>query len=99
MPNYLADQAEWIRRASRVVNNLLIGKTNNTGTVTFTVSATTTTITDSRIGFDSTILFMPTNATAAGEVGFYVSSQTQGSAVVTHAFDSRTRTFKFVVIG
>ena len=54
------------REVAEVVNNLVEGKLNSTGTVTLaTGGATTTTLTDRRIGPDSIILFMPASAAAA----------------------------------
>ena len=48
------------REISEVVNNAMNGKTNNTGLVTLAGSnATTTTINDERIGYDSIILLTP----------------------------------------
>ena len=48
------------REISEVVNNAMNGKTNNTGTITLDTSwATTTTLYDERIGFDSVILLAP----------------------------------------
>ncbi len=56
------------REISEVVNNVMEGKINSTGSFTLaTGGATTTTITDRRIGADSVILFMPTTL-AAGSV-------------------------------
>ena len=54
------------REISEVVNNTVEGKINSTGTVTLASSgATTTTLTDKRIGPESIILFMPTTLSAA----------------------------------
>jgi len=54
------------REISEVVNNAMNGKTNNHGTVTLnTGGATTTTIYNERIGFDSVILFAPLTLSAA----------------------------------
>lgn len=48
------------REISEVVNNAMNGKTNNHGTITLNTSwATTTTLYDERIGFDSVILLAP----------------------------------------
>ena len=48
------------REISEVVNNAMNGKTNNHGTVTLDTGwATTTTLYDERIGFDSVILLAP----------------------------------------
>jgi hypothetical protein len=48
------------RSVAEVVNGIMDGKTNNIGTVTLAQSATTTTLTDARIGIESVILFTPT---------------------------------------
>jgi hypothetical protein len=54
------------RQISEVVNNLVEGKSNNTGTITLNTSnATSTTILDERIGRNSVILLMPTNKESA----------------------------------
>jgi hypothetical protein len=53
------------RAVSEVVNGIMNGKTNNTGTITLaTGGATTTTLNDLRIGGDSVILFVPASAAA-----------------------------------
>ena len=54
------------RLVSEVVNNAMNGKTNNSGTVTLaTGGATTTTLFNERIGFDSIILFTPLSIASA----------------------------------
>jgi len=54
------------REVSEVVNNLVEGKSNNTGEFTLnTNNATTTTIFDERIGNNSVILFAPLTLSAA----------------------------------
>ncbi len=56
------------REISEVVNNIMNGKTNNTGSVTIaTGGATTTTITDARIGYGSKVILLPTSQTAASQ--------------------------------
>jgi hypothetical protein len=51
------------RGVAEVVNGIMNGKTNNTGSVTLaTGNVTTTTITDARIGIDSVILLVPSSA-------------------------------------
>lgn len=53
------------REISSVVNNILLGKTNNVGTVTLDTGwATTTTIYDERIGYDSYIGLIPSTSAA-----------------------------------
>ena len=90
------------REISEVVNNLVEGKSNNTGTITLaSASATTTTLNDERIGYDSIILFMPTTANAASAFGnLYVSARTKGSATLTHSANLLTdKTYGYIVVG
>ena len=90
------------REISEVVNNIMNGKTNNTGTVTLAVaSATTTTINDERIGYDSIITFMPTTANAASAMtNLCVSAKTKGSATLTHSANtSADKTYGYIIIG
>jgi hypothetical protein len=91
------------REISQVVNNLIDGKSNNTGSFTCTASAATTAVTDFRAGKSSIILLMPQTANAAAEVGngtIHVSTRAKQSFTVTHANNSQTdRTFGYVVIG
>jgi len=54
------------RVISEVVNNAMQGKTNNHGTITLaTAGATTTTLYDERIGFNSIILLTPLSIASA----------------------------------
>jgi len=55
-------------RLATAINNILQGKTNNTGTVTLTANASTTTLSDIRIGKDSVILLQPTTQNAAKDI-------------------------------
>ena len=90
------------RETSEVVNNLVEGKSNNTGTVTLAVaSATTTTLYDERIGYDSVIVFMPTTTNAASAMtNLYVSAKTQGSATLTHSANTAAdKTYGYIVVG
>lgn len=65
LPQFGGDQ----RAVAEVVRGIMDGKTNNTGTVTLaTGNATTTTITDRRIGPDSVILFAPTTFEASRSI-------------------------------
>ena len=62
------------REISEVVNNLVEGKSNNTGTITLATDwATTTTINDERIGFDSIILLSPNSDNAESDAAPYGS--------------------------
>lgn len=87
------------REISEVVNNIMNGKTNNTGSVTIaTGGATTTTITDARIGYDSIIVLVPTSQTAASQefpYGSFSSTQDQTAASTTTAYAMTFNTTDF----
>ena len=91
------------REISLVVNNILAGTLNSTGTVTLTASAATTVVADDRAGYESVILFMPTTSAAASEQAggtMYVSARGKQTFTVTHAnTTSATRTFDYIIIG
>lgn len=97
----IADEKEHRRQIARLANSLLQGKTNNVIQVTLNPSATTTVITDKRIGANTGIFLSPLSANAAGAIaGLYVSSQTNGSATLTHANTATTdRTFNALLVG
>jgi hypothetical protein len=58
LPPFGGDQ----RAVAEIVNGIMDGKTNNTGSVTLaTGNATTTTITDARIGVSSSIILIPSD--------------------------------------
>jgi len=89
------------RAVAEIVNNIMDGKTNNTGRVTLSQSSTTTVLNDYRIGVDSVILFTPLSDHAAAEMAhLYISSQTNGSATITHRNTSNTDlNFQYIVFG
>lgn len=86
LPPFGADQ----RNVAEVVNGAMNGKTNNTGTVTLnTGGATSTTIYDERIGYESVILFGATSyGSTIGELpyGAFQDSTTQTIASTTTAY-------------
>lgn len=70
LPPFGSDQ----RGVAEVVNGIMNGKTNNTGTVTLATGwATTTTITDARIGIDSVIIVIPYSDAAENDAAPYGS--------------------------
>lgn len=95
------DEARHRRQLAVVLNNMLQGKTNNTGTLTVTANAATTTLTDSRIGATSVILLMPTTANAATALAnVYFTTFADGSCTVNHANNAQVdRIFRYAVIG
>jgi hypothetical protein len=77
------------REISEVVNNLMEGKSNNTGTITLATGTTTTTLYDERIGFESVILLAPTSASASSmplPYGAWQDSVDQVAANTTTAY-------------
>jgi hypothetical protein len=83
----LSDVWAYLKRVFDVIRGIQAGKLNCTTTVTLTASATTTTLTDPRIGAESWIGLTPitANASTAEKAGVYVSARAQGSATLTHA--------------
>jgi hypothetical protein len=68
LPPFGGDQ----RAVAEIVNGIMDGKTNNTGLITLnTGNATSTTITDARIGIDSTILLIPSSDAAETDAAPY----------------------------
>jgi hypothetical protein len=78
------------RQVAEIVNNLVEGKSNNTGEVTLaTGNATTTTINDERIGYNSIILLTPISAAAGSDAvpyGAFQDSTDQTAASTTAAY-------------
>ena len=78
------------RAVAEIVNNMMDGKTNNTGTVTLaTGGASTTTITDARIGANSVILLSPSDdisASAYYPYGAFQDNSDQTAASTTTAY-------------
>jgi hypothetical protein len=88
------------REISEVVNNLVNGKSNNTGYFSTTASATSTIIYNERIGTDSAILFTPMDDKAASEMAkLYVGTRTQGQAVIEHDSNAHVCTFMYIIVG
>ena len=89
------------RTTANVIRNLVDGKSNNTGSITLTASATSTTITDQRVGANSVIVLMPKTANAATAMtSIYVSARGTGTATLTHDSNSATdRHLEYVIIG
>lgn len=90
------------REVSEVVNNLVEGKSNNTGEITLAAGgATTTTIYDERIGYNSVVLLMATTATAADAAntslpyGSWQNTTTHSAASTTVAYPIDLDTIDF----
>ena len=96
---------EFARRLSVIVANILVGKLNNTGSVTLNnggvAGFNSTTVSDVRCGPDSVINLMATSANAAVALDQWrVSTITNGSFTITHISTSTADcTAKYTVIG
>jgi len=94
---------EWVRDIATILNGVLQGKMNVTGTMTLTASVASTTLTDVRIGADTVVILTPTTANAAAALATaYQTYQnaSDGAAVINHANNSQSdRTFIFTLIG
>lgn len=101
VPESMSNEQEHRRKIARLANNLLQGKTNNVIQVTLAANATTTTVTDKRIGGYTGLFFSPLTANAAGALaGLYVSAQQNGTATLTHANTAAIdRTFNVLLVG
>ena len=95
LPAFGGDQ----RAVAEVVRGIMDGKTNNTGTLTLaTGGATSTTLTDRRIGPDSVILFVPISSAAFADsapYGAFQDSTTQSVADITVAYPITYNTTDF----
>lgn len=96
LPVFGADE----RAVSEVVRGIMDGKTNNTGEVTLaTGGATTTSLSDGRIGKESLLFFTPTTSVSLLNA-VYVSSQTIGNATLTHAANTTSgKSYGYIVVG
>lgn len=79
------------------------GKLNCVDEITLTINVATTTITDKRIGADTTITLTAKTANAAAEMGgtaLYVDTFGDGSAVIHHVNSATaSRTFRVAYLG
>lgn len=89
------------------INELVDGRSNNSGTVgnntsvTLRVSATTTTVFFATCSMASMISLTPRTANAAAALATtYISSTLNGQFVITHANNTQSdRTFDFACVG
>lgn len=99
---FLPDEKQHRRRLGQALQNAMAGKLNAVTQVTLAANATSTTLTDARIGANTFIGFTPTtlNAVTALTSGLYVSAKQKGSATLTHASSTHTdQTFDVLLIG
>jgi len=87
------------RNVAEIVNNIIDGKTNNTGTITLaTGNATSTTLYDARISPDTKIVLIPFSAAAFSDTAPYgqficTNGQTAAAINTAYALGYNTTTF------
>ena len=101
VPLSMPDNSQHLRLVSTTLNNVMDGKLNSTGDITLNANATSTTLSDARIGGDSVIVFMPITANGkTAENNLFVSARQSGQATLTHASSSNTdQNFAYIIIG
>ncbi len=94
---------EWQRLSAEVINGLMDGKDNATGTLTLAINVATTTLIDRRIGPDTIVDTRATTANAATEIATLfqtLPNVTRGQAVLNHANNSQAdRVFAYTLRG
>jgi hypothetical protein len=98
---YLANDPQWKRLAAAWILEANQGHLQNTGFVTLTANATSTTVVDARAGVNSFIGFMPrtANAASAGPT-LYVATQGKQTFTITHANSASVdKTFTYTILG
>ena len=88
------------RSVAEIVNNLVEGKSNNTGDFSTTTSTTSTTLYNERIGYNSVILFMAKDHDSSQELkDIYFTNFAQGSCTVNHSNHATARNYRYIVVG
>lgn len=101
LPTALELSRDSLRRIAVLLNNVLAGKLNVRTTVRLLNGATTTTISDPRIGANSHLSLEPLSANAAAIVAsVYLSSQGKQTATWTHSSTANTdQNFSLSILG
>lgn len=92
----------WAKRIRTLLDNIMRGKTNNTGTVTLATDAPTTTLSDPKIGGATRLFFTARTAEAATEAAgglFYLDDPGNGSVVINHSDSPANCDFDYIVVG
>ena len=104
VPKLLPDEKEHRRQIAQMLNDRVNrGKFNCTTTITLTASASSTTLTDERIGYGSFIGLMPQTshaATALSNIYIDPTETIKGQCTIHHNSNSQTdRTFTVLIVG
>ena len=99
---WLQDEGQHRRDMARAINQFLIGKLNVTHDVTLSPGATSTTISDARIGI-TTAIIPATALTASGataiSAGIWADTYLKGSVVLHHASNAAADQMRHTVDG
>jgi len=88
------------RSVAEIVNNLVEGKSNNTGSFSTTTLTTSATLSDERIGFNSVISFMPLDHLSSQELkDIYFDNFAQGSCTVHYGNHAVARNYRYIIVG
>lgn len=95
----LQDVHNHAQELALLLNQVIEGKRNSSGTFTLTAGATSTVVTNERCSTDSKVLFSPTTSNAAGAVATTYVTVANGSFTVTHANAGTTdRAFSYDIV-
>ena len=100
-PTAWHNEIEHRRRLAAAINGTIDGRGNNGASVTLASGATSTAVTDTKVGSDSVIYLMPTNAAAATEFAagtLYVSARGNGTFTITSSNAAASRTFDYAIL-
>lgn len=90
-------QASTISEIVNAVNLLVLGHSNNIGSVTLTLSSATTVVSGSEIHPGTVVLLSPIDSNASTESTYTVSDD--GFFTIHHSNSGSTRTFNYVIVG
>lgn len=95
----LQDVHNHTQELALLLNQVIEGKRNSSGTFTLTAGATSTVVTNERCSTGSNVLFSPRTSNAAGAVATTYVTVANGSFTVTHANAGTTdRTFSYDIV-
>jgi hypothetical protein len=101
VPHGIPDVQRNLRLLAESINGVLVGRTNNTGEITISRGATTTTLTDPRLSVFSVVVFSPMTANAAANIPYALeANRSNGEWTLTHtAIEQDNQTFSYAIIG
>lgn len=90
---------DFLKDVREIIRNIMNGRTNNTGEVTLTHSATSTVVPNILCNANSAIILQPITADASGLASVYVVAGDK-EITIHHASNSSTNlVFRYVIVG